>query len=399
MIRKVSFALAALLLLLPLAIFSVQAVQDDVADVVSYLYDPDYEGETPKGGTLSFAPEAKNYLRRYATLSWDPNVISVSVVCKTKNVEVEIGQGSCYIWVAGEYTITTRGVLDNSIKTCTVTMMPVVQMSGEHLAVNNSTGKFWRTAYNYFPTIVCENVDRIELDRSDISTGTNAAEFLEAREKSLFGEHVLKFVSGTYATSVYIDIHACLVTKTYDEELGKNCLLISVGDFGEGFSVYLDGVTLLSPGEHKITAVGQHTISAKQTKGGTTQNVSNVSPAPAQLKLQVQLLLDDLSLEEPITLQLSRWDATFYVNGKQIEGDYRVAASGKNVITAFDKNGQQIEGAFLLKTVGSDVGTEYTELVLEFSNPHTTYAILMMIPAALMIAAAVFFFLRRRRIV
>ena len=109
--------------------------------------------------------------------------------------------------------------------------------------------------------------------------------------------------------------------------------------------------------------------------------------------------MEDMRLEEPVLLQLSRWDATFYVNGKQIKGDYRVARSGKNVITAFDKDGKQIEGAFLLKAVGSDAGTEYTALELEFDNPHTIYAIIMIVPAVLMIAAAVFFFLRRRRIV
>jgi hypothetical protein len=185
----------------------------------------------------------------------------------------------------------------------------------------------------------------------------------------------------------------------YDEELGKNCLVLSVGDFGEDFTVYLDTFTALTPGVHKVTNVGQHTITAKQMKGAVAQNVSRVSPSPQDLNLQVQLLIEELTLDEPITLPLSRWDATFYVNGKQIEGDYRVADSGKNVITAFDKDGKQIEGAFLLKKVGSDEGTQYTELILDFNNPHFLYAILMIIPAALMIAAAVFFFLRRRRIV
>ena len=398
--RKVSFALAALFLLLPLAIFSVQAAGADSGEwaVVNYLYDLDYEGEEQKGGTLSFASDAKNYLRRYTTLSWDPAVLDVTVVSKDRKEVVALTQGSCYIRWAGEYAVTVKNLATNESKKSTVTMMPVVQMSGEYLSVNNANGKFWRSEYNYFPTVVCKNVDKIEMDRSDFASGTNTAEFLETRDFA-FGEHKLKFISGTYATEVTIDIFACKTAKVFDEELGKNCLVLAVGDFGEGFTVYLDGVNPLAPGLHKITAVGQHTISAKQIKGSVAESVSRVSPAPAQLNLQVELLMDDLSLDEPLTLQLSRWDATFFANGKQITGDYRVASSGKNTITAYDKDGNKIEGAFLLRTVGSDAGTAYTDLVLDFDNPHVTYAILMMIPSALMIAAVVFFFWRRRRIV
>ncbi len=399
--RKVCFALGAVLLLLPLALFSVQAttVSTDEWAVVNYLYDPDFEGAEQAGGTISFRQDAKNYLRRYTTLSWNAQAIEVTVTPISHKEPVNVENGTCRIVKAGEYTVTVKNIADGTIVSCTVTMMPVVKMSGQYMQVNATSGKFWRTAYNYYPAIVCENVDQIELDRTNIASGTRLDQFLEERDRPVFGEHVLKFISGSYATSVYIDMYVCLAQKTYDEELGMNCLVLTVGDFGEDFSVFLNGVTPLSPGVHKITAVGQHMISATRAKGGTTQKVGNVSPPPQQLKLQVELLMDDLTLEEPITLQLSRWDADFYVNGKRVEGDYRVTANGKNAITAFDKDGKQIEGAFLLKEVGSDVGTEYTELVLEFDNPHFLYAILMIIPAALMIAAAVFFFLRRRRIV
>ena len=400
--RKICFALGVLLMLLPMALFSVQATGAAAADdwaVVNYLYDPDFEGAEPSGGTISFRQDAKNYLRRYATLSWNTQAIEVTVTPITHKQPVAIENGTCRIVKAGEYTVSVKNLAGGESVSCTVTMMPVVKMSDQYLAVNSTSGKFWRTAYNYCPTIICENVDRIELDRVDIASGTPMDKFQEERDRQIFGEHVLKFISGSYATSVYIDVYACLAEKTYDEELGKHCLLLTVGDFGEDFSVFLDGVTPLAPGVHKITAVGQHTISATRTKGGTTQKVSNVSPPPMQIKLHVELLMDDLTLEEPITLQLSRWDADFYVNGKPVEGDLRVTANGKNTITAFDKDGKQIEGAFLVREVGSDVGTEHTELVLEFDNPHVLYAILMMIPAALMIAVAIFFFLRRRRIV
>lgn len=403
--RKVCFALGLLLLLMPLALFSVQAA-DAGADewaVVNYLYDPDVVGEAPQGGTLSFKKDAKNYLRRHTTLSWNAEALEVTVEAISRSsdtpaINISEGVGSCRIWWAGEYKVTVMLRATNVSESCVVTMLPVVKMSGEYLAVNNSTGSFWRTAYNYYPTITCDNA-AIELDMCDFRSGTNMNDFLTGFERPVFGEHVLKLTCGSYATSVYIDIYACLATKTFDEELGQNCLVLSVGEFGEGFTVYLDGVTPLTPGIHKITAVGQHTISAKLTKGGSEQNVSRVSPTPQELNLQVQFLMENLTLEEPITLQLSRWDATFYVNGKPIEGDYRVARSGQNAITAYDKDGKQIENAFLLKTVGSDVGTSYTELVLEFDNPHTVYGIIMIVPAVLMVAAAIFFFLRRRRIV
>ncbi len=405
--QKVCFALGLLLLLMPLAIFFVQATEADTGGwaVVNYLYDPDFEGEEPDGGTLSFEKDAKNYLRRYNTLSWDAQTVEVTVTAISKKsaspiVTVSEGVGSCYIFWAGEYTVTAKHLASGESVSCTVTMLPVVQMSGEYLAFNSATGKFWRSAYNYHPVLVCDNVDRMELDMSDILSGTRFDQFLEEHEKSLFGEHLLKFSSGSYATSVYIDVFACLAQKVYDEELGKNCLLLTVGDFGEGFSVFLDGgPDPLTPGVHKITGVGQHTITAKQTKNGVSQSVSRVSPAPTELNLQVQLILGSLELEEPITLQLSKWDATFYVNGSRIDGDYRVARSGENAITAYDKDGKLIEGAFLVKSVGSDVGTQYTELVLSFNNPHFIFGIIMIFPAVLMIAAAIFFFLRRRRIV
>jgi hypothetical protein len=308
--------------------------------------------------------------------------------------------GSCYIFWAGEYAVTAKNLVSGESVSCTVTMLPVVQMSGEYLAFNNATGQFWRAAYNHYPALVCDNVDKMELDMSDIESGTRIEQFLNEREKSVFGEHLLKFSCGSYATTVYVDIFVCLAQKTFDAELGKNCLVLSVGDFGEGFSVFLDGSPdPLAPGEHKITGVGQHTITAKRTENGVSQSVSRVSPAPKELNLQVELVLAGLELEEPITLQLSKWDAVFYVNGSRIDGDYRVARSGKNAITAYDKDGNLIESAFLVKTVGSDEGAHYTELVLDFNNPHVIFGIIMIFPAALMIAAAVFFFLRRRRIV
>lgn len=405
--RKVCLALGLLLLLMPLAIFSVQATGADTAEwaVVNYLYDPDVEGEEPTGGVLSFGKDVKNYLRRYNTLSWNAQVLEVTVTAISKKsaaptITVSEGIGTCYIFWAGEYTVTAKNVATGESVSCNVTMMPVVQMSGEYLAFNNATGKFWRATYNFHPVLICDNVDRMELDMSDILSGTRFDQFLADREKPLFGEHLLKFSCGSYATTVYVDVFACLAQKVFDEELGKNCLLLSVGDFGEGFSVFLDGAPdPLTPGVHKITAVGQHTITAKQTVNGVKQSVSRVSPAPKDLNLQVQLILAGLELEEPITLQLSKWDAVFYVNGSRINGDYRVARSGKNAITAYDQNGNLIEGAFLVKSVGSDEGTQYTELVLDFDNPHFILGIIMIFPAVLMIAAAVFFFLRRRRIV
>ena len=284
------------------------------------------------------------------------------------------------------YTFEVKDLATGETATTRVNMLPVIRMGGEYLVFNTSTGELVRPAFNCNPVVECENVDKIEVDGSDYVAGTPITGF---------GEHRLKLISGSDVVSFRFDIYACLAEKRYDEELGKNCLVLTVGDFGEDCEVYLDGVELLTPGEHKVTAVGQHTISAK--KGA--QSLPNASPPPQQLNLQVVLLLGSLALDEPITLQLSRWDATFYVNGKQISGNYRVTSNGKNEITAYDKDGNKIENAFYVQKVGAESGTAYTDLVLEFNNPHYVYAIILIVPAAAMGAAVVFFFLRRRRIV
>ena len=212
-----------------------------------------------------------------------------------------------------------------------------------------------------------------------------------------FGRHSLTFISAGYAITTYFDVFVCLAEKTLDEELGKYTLVLYVGDgFGTDTPVYLDDSTEpLAPGQHKITEVGQHTLTAKQYG----MPIKNATPAPQALNLQVQILMDDLVLDEPTVLALSRWDAVFYADGKRIEGDYRVASSGKTVLTAYDKNGKQIENAFVVQKTVTEAGTVYTELELTFKNPHSIYAIILIVPALAMAVAAGIFFLRRRRIV
>lgn len=395
--RKVCLILAMLLLLLPAALLVVQASEDTTGEwaIVNYTCDPDVEGEEGKSGALSFrkdanGKDAKNYLTRYATLSWDASVVAVYL----NNVQCE--QGTYYLWKAGEYTLRVEKLDGGESVTCNVTMLPVVKMNDQYLSASATTGQFWRTALNFYPTLVCENVDRIEVDMSDFTSGENMATFLQQRDRAVFGEHKLKFVSGSYSTSFYLDIRVCTVENGVDEETGKYCLILSVGDFGEDFTVYLDGVETLTPGVHNITGVGQHTITAKQGN----KSVSNVSPAPRELNLQVKLWWDTLVLNEPKEIDLSVWDATFYVDGELIEGPtYRFEHGGEHVVTAYNKYGEQIQKAFLVQEVGAQTGDEYTELVVKYNNANEIYAIVMIVPAVAMAAAVVFFFVRRRRIV
>ena len=415
--KKICFLLAMMLLLMPSAIFAVQATDqaEDTALVVSYLYDAEVEGGAQEGGTLSFAKNAGNYLRRYTTLTWDATLFEVTVNAiskkeKTPDITVSDGVGSCRIEWAGEYSVKATTLSSGESASCVVTMMPIVKINGEYLMVNSTSGKFWRTSFNAVPNIVCENADKIEFDMSAYQSGEDMIEFLAKRGKRLediFGEHTLKLVSGAYSTSVYIDVYACLVeTGTDPNKDDKNCLVLTVGDFGEDFSVFLDNERLLAPGVHTVTAVGQHTISA--TKG--SEAVSKVSPPPQKLKLQVQIFIKEefnsnndplLVLDEPCTFDFSKWDAVFYVNGEPVSdpANCRADSFGENVIEAYDEDGNRIENAFLLKTLASDAGVEYTRLVIEFENSHMIFAIMMMVPAVAMILLAIVFFLRRRRIV
>ena len=395
--RKVCFILAMLLLLLPAALLAVQATEDTPGEwaIVNYTYDPDVEGEEGKSDVLSFkkdvhGKDAKNYLSRYTTLSWDASAVEVYL-----NNTLCTG-GTYYLWKAGEYTVRVKDLASGESVSSNVTMLPVVKMDDQYLSANITTGQFWRTEVNFYPTLICENVDRIEVDMSDFTSGENMATFLQARDKAVFGEHTLKFVSGVYSTSVYFDIHACTVENGVDEETGKNCLILSVGDFGEDFTVYLDGVETLTPGVHHVTGVGQHTITAKQGN----RSVSNVSPAPRQLNLQVKLWWETLTLNEPKEINLAPWDATFYVDGELIEGPvYRFEHGGEHVLTAYNKYGEQIQNAFLVQEVGAQTGDVYTELVVKYNNANEIYAIVMIVPAVAMAAAVIFFFVRRRRIV
>ena len=394
--RKICLGLSMLLLLLPLTVFFVQGETTDASQwaVINYAYDPDVEGEAPKTGTVSFAKNAKNYLRRYTTLTWDPQTLEVQVAYKSGTVQPLLGQGACRITKAGEYVITVKNASGESAS-CILTMLPVVKVGGNYLSSNANSGEFWNVSFNYFPVVECENVDRMELDTKLGGENVND-KFMSGMLVDSFGRHSLTFISAGYAVTAYFDVFVCLAEKTMDEELGKYTLVLSVGDFGADTSVYLDNSAVpLTPGQHKITGVGQHTLTAKQYG----MPLKNATPAPQALNMQVQILMDDLVVEEPTVLPLSRWDAVFYADGRRIEGDYRVASSGKTVLTAYDQNGKQIENAFVVQKSATEAGTVYTELELTFENPHRIYAIILIVPALAMIVAAGVFCLRRRRIV
>ena len=200
--RKLCLGLAMLLLLLPLTVFLVQGETADATQwaVIQYSQEPDTEEEQPKVGTLSFDKNAKNYMRRYTMLSWDVQALEVRV-----NNEL-CAQGTYYLWKAGEYTVSVKNVASGESVTCRVTMLPVIKMSGQYLVASSSTGEFFGVVLNYYPVVVCENVDKMELDIGMESVNRS---FQSGMSVDTFGRHSLKFSSGSYAQTVYFDVFAC----------------------------------------------------------------------------------------------------------------------------------------------------------------------------------------------
>jgi hypothetical protein len=386
--RKICLGIALLLLLLPMAVFPVQAASTNVDwATVNYVYDLDNPGEQAKGGVLSFAKGTKNYLKRYTTLTWNPEAAELRM---DGNLHAE---GALRVEKAGEYNITLTNKSNGETTSCTVVMLPVVKLGNVYID-SNVSGELLYTAVNFFPVVECLNVDKMALD---IGTDSADKDFTSGKTVDKLGRHTLKLTSNGYVTTVVFDVSLCIAEKVFDEELGKQILVLSVGDFGDTLSVTLDGTKPLATGTHKITALGQHRLSA--TLNGTPVTSIYAFPSAQQMTLQVQLVIPDTTLKEPMTIPFSRWDAVFYVDGKRIEGDYRVAKGGKHVFQAFDKDGNQIENAFILFESSLSQGEVYTEMMLTFRNPHHIYVIFLILPAVLLIAAAIFFFLRRRRIV
>ena len=390
--RKLCLVIALAMLLGLLAVLPVMAAQG-ATDLswasLTYTYDPDTEGGAQKSGLISFTAGNETYLERYSTITWTEATTMLYV-----NGELQVG-GAIRLEKAGRYALAVVNGTTGERNECTVVMLPVIKADDEYVSFSSELKEFNEHSFTRYPVITCENVDQIDLDKG-MSTAVN--NFQSGTQITTMGRHTMKIVSRSTAFNVTFNVAVCTAQKMYDEALGVHCLAITVGEFNGEVSALLDGTTPLAPGVHKITAPGQHRVTAMCN--GENVVALNAFPTVDALNLQVELLLPTgKELEEPVTFLFSRWDATFYVDGELIEGDYRLTDAGEHVFVAKDKDGNVIENVFLLRMAAEDVGTTYTELTLNFNNPHHLYVIFLIIPAVLMIAAAVFFFLQRRRIV
>ncbi len=276
---------------------------------------------------------------------------------------------------AGRYQVTVTAREGGATFLYTVTILP---------RVNLYDGQVFTT----YPTIECENVSRIVLDRNyntPISSGTTVTEL---------GVHELEITGNNYIFKFTFYVSACAATFGFDESLGQYALRLEVGDF-EGVCVTLDGTTELTPGTHRVTAVGQHTVTA--TQNGEPLTAAGALPSADELLVQVRLILSNMVSDEPFYFRLSRWDASFYLDGERVEGDLRIERHGTHELEVRDGEGNVIKHAFRVFSTEEDKGHNETVLTLTFDNPHRTYATFVIVPAVLLLLlAAAFVFLRRR---
>ena len=394
--KKIICLCALFCLLLGLAAplcVSAAPAQESFWATATYTYDPVDENDTPQSKVISLASldsqkQPTTYLERASTIGWNADLAD----CRINGVLQE-GE-SVRLDKAGRYDIKLTHKETSEAWVGILTVMPVIKVGEEFMRCDPSTGVFYDHFFTSYPVLECTNVDKMSIDKGTTNYDDN---FQSGTLITQMGRHSLKIVSNNQVFNFTFYVSACTAQKVYDEALGMHTLRLTVGEFPDDVKVTLDGKSELAPGVHTITAVGQHSVSA--TVNGTQINAIGAVPASQELNLQVLVVLPKTEVEEPIVLRLSIWDATFYVNGEKIEGDYRLESHGEHKLVAKDADGKVIENAFLFRISEADEGVSYTALTLHFDNPHYTYVIFFIIVAVLLIAAAVFFFLQRKRIV
>ena len=389
---KIFLFLLTVCLLVPvlaLPAFGAQDAQDKGWAVVSYTYDPDVQDQPGESGKLSYRADGVFYLHRYSTLTWDTQNAFLrvdGVLCEGE---------SLYIKQAGSYDLTVTNKTTGESLSYKVEMLPVIKAGEQYLTFDESQGKFESEAILNFPALVCDNVSVVVLDEGTMHADKN---FVSGTQITRFGKHTMRLVSKSREWRAEFVIAACTAAvRPAKVEDGKNYLEIRVGEFPGELSVTLDGVTPLAQGQvYELTKMGQHTLTA--TLDGE-QIPAAALPNKGALCLQMSILLPESEITEPFVLHFSHWDATFLVDGKRVEGDYRIASAGEHVFVALDESGNPIENAFLVRAESMDPGISHTELTITFYNHHHLYAVLVAIPALALIGVAVCFFVKRRGIV
>ncbi len=363
--RKLAILVLCVLLLSAFSVFPAFGADDAAFATLEYVCDADDDGNVESG----FVRDDIRFVRA-VTIS----VQSEDAVLYVGGAKVE--EGSVRLERAGHYNVqvakadkpTQKYVYD-------VFVMPFLDFNDGKVFVD-------------YPTIVCENVESMQLDGKPFTSGDTV---------SVLGAHTLTLVGKSgYLFNVGFYVKLCHAERVFDEASGKEALAVHVGEF-EGAEIMLDGAQRLEAGTHIVTAVGQHTVSAELN--GSTVEDANLLPTARQLNLQVLLHLLETESNEPIFMELSRWDADFYLDGKLVKGDCRIEKDGTHTLEVRNADGEVMEDVFLL-VVGDSLNPEVcTSLELTFHNPHNTYVIFLIVPACLLVGLAACFLVIRRRIV
>ena len=366
----------ALVLLATLTVISVCAAGEDYAwATLEYAYVPLEDGGAIETGRL----KNEMALERAVDITFDPEKVEL----RLDGTLIE--SSPLHLEEAGRYRIALVNKATAARYDYVVLLKPVLNISEGQV-------------FTYYPTLLCSNATKFCLDEGkatwddDIVSG-DVINSLGAHELRVYGCNGQIFEYSFY-------VKACMAERVFDAASGKEGLKVTVGTFDDisDLAVYLDGSTTPLPaGESIVTGVGQHSI--KATMAGVEITNLHALPSQADLRIQLDLIVPSEPSKTPLYFQFSRWDAVFYVDGKPIEGDYRVANHGEHVIVAKDANGNVIENAFLVRAGETHEPFVKTELYVNFDNPHNVYVIFVIIPAIALIAVAGWFFLQRRRIV
>lgn len=372
--RRFSVCLALLLLLMTvLAAIPAHAAEDISWATLEYSYDPVEEGGTVETGRIKDGLE----LVRGATITCD----TTKATMKLDGATVE--SGSVYLSKAGRYVLTVaqKDQAQNRFD-YEVTVLPVVNVYNGQI-------------FHSYPTIVCENVQSMVLNKGKDGWDRNFTSGTTVRQ---LGAQTLEFHGTNCVFNISFSVMLCTSERVFDEATGKESLKITVGEFqDETLEVMLDGSTPLTAGTYMVSAVGQHTLDAKLN--GTAVTNLSAMPFSTQLNLQIELTLDSKDLRAPCTFRFSVWDAQVYVNGKLVKGDYRMEKGGEHVIEVRDASGKAIKDAILFHEGAAAEGESCTQLTLTFKNPHNVYVIFLILPTLALLGVAVYFLVMRRRIV
>ncbi len=367
---------AVLALLATLTVITVCAAGEDYSwATLEYAYVPLEDGGAVETGRLQDAM----YLERAVDITFNPDVVEFKLdgtVIETSPVHLE---------EAGRYRISLTNKATAAKYDYNVSLKPVINITEGQV-------------FTSYPTLLCSNATKFCLDEgkatwNDSIVSGDVINSIGQHELRVYGHNGQIFVINFY-------VKVCTAERVFDANSGKEALKLTVGSFEDipDLAVYLDGSTTALPtGESFVTGVGQHSISA--TINGATVSNLHALPSQAELRIQLDLIIPSGPSKTPFYFQFSQWDAEFWVDGKPVKGDYRVAKHGEHVIVAKDANGNVIENAFLVRASEAHEPIATTEMHVEFDNPHNVYVIFVIIPAIALIAVAGWFFLQRRRIV